>query len=98
MKKEKETMEKKEEKITTIAKAYRILGTKGFPSREKLAEAIVDELKKNGVTKTKKSIITSELVLRQIRNMNRDINQKKGLWKNTELKNEKDLYKLIITK
>lgn len=71
-------------RIITIAGMFRKLGNGDFKTRNQMAIEIVAELKKNGVTVTKKNnLLTEKLVMRQIRNMVREINlkgEKKVAW------------------
>lgn len=90
----------KDDKVRTIAKRFQIDGAVGAKSKDELATIMLANLKKDGVTKTKKGTdITKEVCLRQINAMVADIKKERGKdhgswWSKLEVVDEKDSFKI----
>lgn len=91
--------------VKTIAKMFQILASsKDWKDRDELAVEMVAKLKENGVEKTKKkNVVDKALILRQIRNMAKDINDERGKdagswWSTVKIQEDKDKFRLVTKK
>jgi hypothetical protein len=100
-----EKTEKKEEApkpVTSIAKRFQIDGQKGATSKEALAQTMLDNLNKVGVTKTKAgNPLTKEICLRQINAMCGDIKKRRGVehkawWSTFEVVDEENKFQIKL--
>ena len=84
--------------VKKISTAFRMFGVTEHKDREELATKIVADLKKSGVTQTrKKNKIENSLVLRQINAMLRDIkNARKGWWNLYNIVDERNKFGIVL--
>jgi len=86
--------------VTSIAKRFQIDGEKGATSKDALAQIMLDNLNKVGVTKTNKgNPLTKAVCLRQINAMCGNIKTRRGLerkawWSTFEIVDEENKFQL----